>query len=474
MKTRFGYLWRILLVTSILLAACSGVDATEVIPETGIETTVITEAPAATAAVTQEAAATGTAARPTATGAAAGGAAGQIGGSVSVMGVWGGEEMDNFQAMLASFEEQTGIDVEYLRTRDITTTLADRIQGGVLPDIAGIPNPGAMRQYVAQGALTPLDDVLDATRMQQEYPEGFTDLAQVDGQIYGVFIKATVKNLVWYRPDVFQERGYQVPQTWEELQSLEQQIISEGVAPWCIGVETGWPGTDWIEGLMLHTAAPETYDAWSEHSIPWTDPAVADAWKAWGRIVGDPAMVYGGPPFVLSNNSGEAAFNLFDEEPGCFLYYQASFITTFITEQFPDVRLGEGLNFFPFPPINEQNGNPLLVAGDLFGIFNDTPQARALMEYLTTAEAQTIWAERGGYIAPNRAVSPDVYPDDSTRAVAQSYVEAESVRFDASDLMPQAVQEAFTQGVLQFVEDPGSLPSILENIEAIAQEADER
>jgi alpha-glucoside transport system substrate-binding protein len=315
---------------------------------------------------------------------------------------------------------------------------------------------------------------LDTARLQEEYPEGFTDLAQVDGQTYGVFIKAAVKNLVWYRPDVFQERGYQVPQTWEELQSLEQQIISEGATPWCIGVESGWPGTDWIETLMLRTAGPETYDAWWQHTIPWTDPAVAGAWEAWGRIVGDPAMVYGGPTFVVSHNAGESSFMLFDEEPGCFLHQQASFFTTFITDEGPDVQLGEDLNFFPFPPIDEQHGNPLLVAGDLFGMFNDTPQARALMEYLTTAEAQTIWAEKGGYIAPNRAVSPDVYPDDVTRAVAQSYVEAESVRFDASDLMPQAVQEAFTSGTWQFIRDPGSLQSVLEDIELTAQEADEQ
>jgi alpha-glucoside transport system substrate-binding protein len=324
---------------------------------------------------------------------------------------------------------------------------------------------------VEKGALVPLDAVLDAARLREEYPEGLIELSKVNDQIYGVFIKAAVKSLVWYRPDVFQERAYQVPQTWEELQSLEQQIIAEGATPWCIGVKTGWPGTDWIEDLMLHTAGPEAYDAWWEHTIPWTDPTVATAWEAWGRIVGDPAMVYGGQSLVLSTNAGEAIVPMFEEEPGCFLHRQASFFTTFIADQFPDVQLGEELNFFLFPSIAEQDGNPLLVAGDMFGIFNDTPQARALVEFLATAEAQTIWAERGGFTAPNRAVSPEVYPDDIARAVAQSYAQAESVRFDASDLMPLAVQEAFTSGMLQFIEDPGSLQSILENIESAAQEA---
>jgi alpha-glucoside transport system substrate-binding protein len=235
-------------------------------------------------------------------------------------------------------------------------------------------------------------------------------------------------------------------------------------------VATGWPGTDWVEDMLLGTFGPETYDDWWQHRISWSDPSVAEAWQAWGRIVGDPALAYGGPAAVLSKKSGDSAFDLFDAEPGCFLHHQANFITTHIIDQYPEVELGEDLNFFPSPPIDEQHGQTLLVAGDMYAMFNDTPQTRALMAYLATAEAQTLWAEKGGYIAPNRAVPLTVYPDDVTRAIAKSYVEAETIRFDASDLLPQTVQEAFIRGVKQFVHNPDSLPAILEGIESTAQE----
>lgn len=399
----------------------------------------------------------------------------QMGGSVTVMGVWGGAELENFLAMVQPFEDRTGVQVQFEGTRDITAVLATRIQGGNPPDVAGLPNPGTMQQYVAQGALIPLDDVLDMERVRQEYPEGFLNLSTVNDQIQGIFIKASVKSFIWYRPDVFQERGYQVPQTWEELKGLEQQIIDDGATPWCIGVESGaasgWPATDWIEDIILRTAGPGVYDQWWQHQIPWTDDAVRNAWETWGEIIHDPNRVYGGTQSILSTNFGQSPFPMFDEEPGCLLHRQASFITTFITEQFPEVQLGEDLDFFVFPPINAEHGNPLLVAGDLFGMFNDTPQARALMEYLTTAEAQAIWAERGGFIAPNQAVDPMVYPDQITQQIAQLYVEAESVRFDASDMVPQAVQDAFVQGTLQYIQNPDALQSVLENIESTAQGA---
>ncbi len=399
----------------------------------------------------------------------------EIGGTVSVLAVWGGDELDNFMAMIEPFEEETGITVEYEGTRDLNAVLTTRIEGGNPPDLAGVPGPGQLRQFAEQGHLIALDQVLDMEAMGQQYDEGFLNLATIDGQLYGIFIKAAVKSLVWYNPKAFEAAGYDVPTTWEELNTLEAQIIEDGAAPWCIGLESGaasgWPGTDWIEDIMLRTAGPDVYDQWWNHEIPWTDPAVKNAWETWGTVVADEDMIYGGTPYVLSTNFGEAPYPLFQDPPQCYLHRQASFITSFITDQFPDLVAGEDYNFFVFPPIDEEYGNPLLVAGDLFGMFNDTPQARALMQYLVTAEAQAIWAERGGFLSANKDVDPNVYPDQLTKQIAQMLAEATGVRFDASDLMPEAVNNAFWSGIMDYVSDPGSLDSILESIEEDAQDA---
>jgi alpha-glucoside transport system substrate-binding protein len=399
----------------------------------------------------------------------------QIGGTVSVLAVWGGDELDSFRAMIAPFEEETGITVEYEGTRDINAVLTTRIEGGNPPDVAGLPGPGQMLTFAEEGVLLPLNDVLDMEAMQAAYDEGFLQLGTVNDQLYGVFIGAAVKSLIWYSPPAFEAAGYTIPNTWEELNALEDQIIADGFTPWCVGLESqaasGWPGTDWIEDIMLRTAGTDTYDQWYMHEIPWTDPAVQNAWEVWGTVVTDPQMVYGGPQNVLATNFGESPFPLFDDPPNCYMHRQASFITSFIAEQFPDLAAGEDYHFFEFPPIDEQYGNPLLTAGDLFGMFNDTPQARALMQYLVTAEAQSIWAERGGFLSANKNVDPAVYPNQLTSQIAEMLSQATSTRFDASDLMPEAVNSAFWTGILDYVSNPDSLPSILESIEATAQDA---
>ena len=399
----------------------------------------------------------------------------EIGGTVSVLAVWGGDELDNFRAMIAPFEERTGITVEYEGTRDLNAVLTTRIEGGNPPDLAGLPGPGQLREFAEAGHLVALNDVLDMDQMRSEYDEGFLKLATIDGNLYGIFIKAAVKSLVWYNPKAFEAAGYEVPSTWEELNALEDQIIADGSQPWCIGLESGaasgWPGTDWIEDIMLRTAGPDVYDQWWNHEIAWTDEAVRNAWETWGTVVNDPEMVYGGQPWVLSTNFGQAPYPMFEDPVKCYLHRQASFITGFITDQFPDLVAGEDYDFFQFPPIDPAQGQPLLVAGDLFGMFNDTPQSRALMQYLVTAEAQSIWAERGGFLSANKTVDPAVYPDQLTQQIGDMLTQATAVRFDASDLMPEAVNNAFWAGIMDFVSQPDTLNSILESIESAAQDA---
>jgi alpha-glucoside transport system substrate-binding protein len=503
MMHKRNYLWAFLaffLVLSLLVAACGpannegeglqpGETAAVETPDEGIdvgeETPIVEETPTDEAMVeetpTPEAVAeetpetaVGTGESPTMDEVLAEIPA-DIGGTVSVLAVWSGSEQDNFMALLEPFLDHTGIEIEYTSTRDINAVLTTQIQGGNPPDVAGVPGPGQLREMAQDGSVIPLGDVIDMGQMEADYAQGLIELASVDGELYGFFLKGAVKSLIWYSPPAFEAAGYDVPETWQELKDLEQQIIADGAAPWCIGLEsgaaTGWPGTDWIEDIMLRTAGPDAYDQWWQHEIPWTDDAVRTTWETWGEIVGDPAMVYGGQPYVLSTNFGQAPFPMFDEEPGCYLHRQASFITDFISDQFPDLEAGTDYDFFLFPPINEEHGNTLLVAGDLFAMFNDTEQSRALVQYLLSAPAQAIWAEAGGFLATNRQVDPSVYPDQISQQIAEMYSTATDVRFDASDLMPEAVNNAFWAGIVDFVSNPGNLDSILERIESTAQEA---
>jgi alpha-glucoside transport system substrate-binding protein len=471
MEKRWATLLTVLLVAVLLVSACAAAEPapeepTPVAPveeptplETPDETPMVNETPDGTPTPDDEVVDNGELA----------------GQTVSVIAVWGGAELESFRAMVAPWEERTGATMQYEGTRDLNAVLITRIEGGNPPDIAGVPGPGQLVEFAREGQMVPLSEFMDVDELGELYDESWLELASYEDELYGIFMKATVKSLVWYRPDVFEEAGYEVPETWDELIALSDQIVADGGTPWCIGLESGaasgWPATDWIEDIMLRTAGPDVYDQWWQHEIAWTDEAVQNAWEMFGTIATNEQYVEGGTVGVLATNFGESPYPMFDDPPGCYMHRQASFITDFIQEQFPDLEPGEDYTFFPFPEIEPEYGVPALSAGDLMGMFNDTPAARSLMEWLASAEAQEIWAERGGFLSANREVSPDVYPDVIHRQMAEILQEAEVVRFDASDLMPIAVNDAFWGGALQFIQNPDNLPTILENIEQTAQEA---
>jgi alpha-glucoside transport system substrate-binding protein len=397
------------------------------------------------------------------------------GQTVNVIAVWAGGELAAFQEMVRPWEERTGATIVYEGTRDINAVLSERVEGGNPPDVAGLPGPGQMRRFAEDGYLVDMSTFLDIEQLEQDYAETWIDLATFDGGLYGVFSKASVKSLVWYSPQAFAAAGYEVPETWNEMMALSQQMVDDGHTPWCIGLESGaasgWPGTDWIEDIMLRTAGPEIYDQWWQHEISWTSDEVRRAWEMWGEIVADEAMVEGGTTSVLATDFGASIFPLLEEPPGCYMHRQATFISGFIQDQFPDAEATEDYDFFQFPSIDAEHGSPMLVAGDLFGVFNDTPAARSLIQWLTSAEAQQIGVELGGYIATNRQVPIDAYPDPLLAQAAEFMVQTPTIRFDASDLMPASVNNAFWDGILAYVENPGQLDQILENIEQVAEES---
>jgi alpha-glucoside transport system substrate-binding protein len=330
-----------------------------------------------------------------------------------------------------------------------------------------------MAQFAETGDLVDLSDIIDLDAMAESYNEGWIADGMVGDQFVGIFIKVAAKGLIWYNPAQFGDAGYEVPSDWAGFEGLVDQIAADGTTPWGIGVESdaasGWPATDWIEDFLLRQSGPEAYDQWWQGELAWTSPEVRAAFEAFGAWAADEAYVAGGPQQVLSLNFGNGGDCLFADPAECYLHHQASFITGFFEDNFPgEAVAGETYDFFAMPG---DTFDGLTTAGDLFGMFVDTPQSQSLMQYLVTPEAQQIWVEAGGAISPNADVPLDVYPDDTSRRIAEILNNAEVVRFDASDKMPAQMNEAFWSATLDFIQNPGNLDQILSDLDAVQAEA---
>lgn len=391
-------------------------------------------------------------------------------GTVFILGAFRGSEETAFQAVIDAFEaENPDIDVVYSGTGEFETLITVRVEAGDPPDVAAFPQPGAVARLAQQGALVPLWDEALAL-YDQNYQPGWRELAEVDGTPYGMFHRVNAKGWIWYNKPAWEEAGWETPTTWEELQTLEEEMLGTGIAPWCDGIEsaeaTGWKGTDWVENLMLRTQPVSVYDAWVAHELPFSSDQVKNAWGYLEDIWMDPDMVFGGPQTIALTNFRDPAAWLFEDPARCWMHMQGSFVTDFFPQ---DVQadLDNQVGVFMMPPIDESLPFTLEVGGDQYVVFNgkDRPEVRAFIEFLATPQSVQPWAEQGGSLFPHTGQDLDWYPTELERNMANAIVTAESARFDGSDNMASEVNLAFWAGVTNWVSGNRTLDQALADID---------
>jgi alpha-glucoside transport system substrate-binding protein len=395
------------------------------------------------------------------------------GAHVSVLGVWGGSELDNFTTVKQTWEKDTGGIVDWEGTRDLTAVLTTRVQGGNPPDIAILPNPGLMQELAQKGKLVPLDSFMDMNQVKKDYTPAWLDLGSYNGKLYAIFYKAANKATVWYNPKAFAASGYAVPKAWDEWMKLADKMVADGKTPFSIAAESGaasgWPLSDWISEIVLNNCGPDTYDKWITHQISWTDACIKQSFETFGKLVGTKGYVLGGSQGIVATNFVNGTYPMYTTPPTAYMDYLGSFAQGFIATQYPKLKAGDDYNFFPFPTINSKYQGAVTIGADVLVMLNDTPAARSFMTYLAGAKAQEAWVKLGGFTAVNRSVSLDAYPDPVARAAAQGLTEATISRFGAGDMMPAAMQQAWWKAMLDFVKHPNQVDTILNSLESTAK-----
>ncbi len=387
---------------------------------------------------------------------------------VVVLASWTDAEEDAFRQVLEAFTADTGISHLYQGTRAVDQVLASDVQRGTPPDVAVLPNAGVLAKYRKSGDLLPLGDDLSATVTRSFSPQ-WVALQKIGTQdLYTVAVKADLKSVIWYNPAKL--TGIR-PTTFEGLRAYSAGLTAAGGTPWCVGMgappASGWPGTDWIEDILLHSAGPEKYWQWASGSLAWESPEVKQAWLDWGSVL-ESAAIRGGAAAALLTDFGDAGKPMFAEPPGCVLEHQPSFIIS----RYEKVKRADGtaprpgadFDFLSFPGRDVSE-----VTADLAGMFQDNPRARKLIEYLASEKAQRIWPSipDASAFSVNRNLGLDVYTDQVRRKVADTLTSASALCFDASDLMPATMTGAFYRAVLEYLSNRDRLDILLRQLDDV-------
>lgn len=367
------------------------------------------------------------------------------GTEVSIFGAPTSVEGDAINAVIQEyFNEPTGANAVYEGSDQFESQIQIRVDGGNPPDIAIYPQPGAVVDQAEQGNAISLESMgFDIADLEERFGEYLISLGEYEGEHYGIPTNVNYKSLVWYNVPVFEAEGYEIPETWDDLIALSEQMVADGYTPWAIGTgsddATGWPATDWMEDIVLRQAGTDVYDGWVENEVAFDDPEIVGAAETFDEILSGEGFVVGGRQAIPDIDFRDAPAAIIGDEPDALLHRQASFITNF----FPDgAEFNTDYGVFPFPSIDGNDG--ALIAGELAVVFEDRPEVREFIEVFTGEEAQ---CAQGSFaevarISPNVNTTADCYEDEVVATAADNTLTAlreGTARFDASDLMPPQV-----------------------------------
>ena len=380
------------------------------------------------------------------------------------------------------FEECTGATIEYEGSREFEAQLLVRIESGNAPDIAYLPQPGLLNTIVTDfpDAIVPAPAETEAN-VDQFFAPSWKEYGTVDGTFYAAPLGANMKSFVWYSPQVFAENGYEIPETWDEMLALTDQIAADypDSKPWCVGIEsgdaTGWPATDWIEDVVLRASGPDVYDQWVNHEIPFNDPQIKAAFDVADEILRNPDRVNGGFGNVATaattpwTDAGLPILADEGQDPQCFLHRAANFYQNNWPEGTNVAEDGDVFAFY-LPSIDGES-SPILGGGEFVAAFRDAPEVAAFQTFLssdTWANEKARVTEGGGWVTANNGLDVENLATDFDKLASEVLGDPDSViRFDASDLMPAAVGAgSFWREMTAWFAEGKDTQAVLDAIEA--------
>jgi alpha-glucoside transport system substrate-binding protein len=386
-----------------------------------------------------------------------------------------GVEGEALTGFIDAYNSDVGSTITFTGSDDFESQLRIQVDGGNPPAMAFTPQPASICEFADAGELVSLETMgFDIAEMEANHSKFWMDLGLcADGNHYGIPWFPNYKSIIFYRSSVFEAEGYEIPETYEDLLALSQTAVDDGYTPWCFGFEsggaTGWPGTDWIEDILIRQSGGDAYGQWFRHEIAFNSEPVVNAFDTFGDLFFGEGFVLGGPENVAGVNFNDSPGPLFTEDPkeGCLMLKQGSFISNVFADLASDPAMIDDILTFAFPSIEGNQG--AMGNGDTLIVFDGSEANVAVIRDWISPEWQcTLASASGGGIAEHgghgvagverlpghKDVDPNCYESDSAKSFAEAVTAAlgaNTFAFDASDLMPPEVgQGSFWTGMVDW------------------------
>lgn len=317
-----------------------------------------------------------------------------------------------------------------------------------------------MQFFAAQDLLGPIDDVW-AAGLNDTMTEGFKIASTgQDGKMY--FVPWTY--YCWgihYRPSVFAEHGWKVPTIKDELIALAEQIKSAGLVPFAFGNDGRWPAMGTFDQLNFRMNGYQFHIDLMAGKESWTDERVKAVFTEWESLL----------PFHQENPNGRT----WEEAGSALVNKEAAMMTigNFVGIQFPNGDTSD-LDFFPWPAMNPEYGTDTIEAPIDGWMMAKSPKnvaaAKELLYHFGTSVAQEAYLSKDpSVIGAAQNIDKARYSSLQQKALEAVAAAKTVTQFLDRDTSPEFASNVAGQAFADFISDPSSVDSILEDMQAQAE-----
>jgi multiple sugar transport system substrate-binding protein len=394
---------------------------------------------------------------PTSGGSSSSGGAG--GGSISFGSNYSDPApKDAFAALVAAAQTQTGVQIS------VNTVDHNTFQNNISNYLQGTPNDLAtwfagyrLQFFAAQNLLMPIDDVWET--IGSNFNDAAKSLSKgLDGKYYLVPIY-NYPWVVFYNKSTFQQKGYDIPKTWDDFMALCKQMQNDGLVPLAFAEKDGWPALGMFDIINLRINGYDYHIKLMKHEVAWTDKGVTDVFDHWRELM----------PYLQKGANGrlwqDAATTLENKKAGMMFQGSNQVAANYSAKNLPD------LDFFPFPVINAQWGQDYMDAPtDGFMLpakAKNADAAKEVLKYLGTGEAEATFLKTDHWdVGLAQGLQVPSYNAIQTKSVEAINACKAVSQFMDRDTVPDMASAMITQ-IQHFIDNPSA--STVSSIQSTAE-----
>ena len=320
------------------------------------------------------------------------------------------------------------------------------------PDVALWFAGNRMKFFVDQGMFEDVSDVWADNGLYDTMASSVASMT-VDGKQYGVPYSYYQWG-VYYRTDLFEQAGAEVPETWEQFLDASEKLKAAGITPITIGTKFLWTAAGWFDYLNLRINGFDYHISLTDGEASYLDPELDAVFAAWRELLDR--------GYFLENHATyswqEAQAPLINGTAAMYL------IGNFIVPDLENAGVVDDIGYFQFPIIDPSVGVYEDAPTDTFHMpsgAENKDTARLFLAFIARPDIQVVLTS--GSLPPNNT-SPA--PTDRFKRTGFQVLSAADglAQFYDRDTHPE-MASAGMEGFQEFMVNPDRLPEIRARLE---------